>query len=67
MLYAVGTHIDLSYMNETGLKPVTEIVRDGRPRLYEAGTTFAFLKMAGGMIVTKITEPSIALRVSVGA
>lgn len=65
MLYAVGTKIDLRYMNKVQEKPAPDAAR--KPTLYPAGTTLSFIKMASGMVVTKITEPSLALRVTVSA
>lgn len=65
MSYDVGTHIDLSHMNDRTESSFQHALSE--PKQYEVGTVFSFLKMAKGMIVVNITEPPIALRVAVGA
>jgi hypothetical protein len=67
MTYDVGTHIDLRYLNSgiQGAEFEPAVHTRSHDRLYESGTTFKFLKMKAGLIVTSITEPTIALRVSV--
>lgn len=63
-MYDVGTHFDFKTGRIT--LPGEPVFQAAEPeRQYEAGTVFSFLKMKAGLIVTSITEPSIALRVSV--
>lgn len=63
MLYAVGTYIDLRYMNSENV-PAKRTEVKSEHRLYSVGTRIIFLNMIDELSVLKITKPSIALRAS---
>lgn len=58
MLYPVGTHIDLRYLND---KVVKEPDADRRqPMLYPVGTKILFLNYISELSVLNITRPRMA-------
>lgn len=57
MLYPVGTHIDLRYLND---KPIqkAEPKREYKPRLYAVGTRIVFVFMESSQSLLQVRAPA---------
>lgn len=66
MLYAVGTRIDLTHMNNPQPTAAAIAVPAEKKTLYEAGTKILFIKALKEKTIFKITDHTIAYVMPVG-